>query len=773
MNRLIYYTYSMPPGGMTAADEWRLLNSITSLRAHNRTIPVRLFTFARLPEPLAARLSAHDVGIELIGDYACHLRDFCSPATSEALSRFPLLHKWTCLARLATADVEQILYVDADTHFFRDVAACFERYRECALYAREEPFSRRSPLGPRPAHLDEEALDALVRDLGLAPIAPFNTGLILFNQGAWRAVAERLREFVDYVWRFTLWLVDRPEPGDTVDLVYLREQRQRLVPPEELPRALPYPSHNRWLREEIAIWLALGGAPGLRCGGLERADVWQGGEFATEAVGHRVAAHYFSANTEAFRSWLVHPAAEPAAESAHADTPASMSRAPLHPVAGFFQTLGERIESAWRARRYDEECFPEIAEQALTELPPCEHLGTYDTVTWMLTAPELPPQLYLDVAFGQPAVQVYVTPRWHIEVLHWVDGTTSIHEHGFNGAFHVLAGSSIHCRYRFHEEERYNARLRQGRVERIAVELLRRGQTRRILAGQAMSHSLFHLDRPSVTVVVRTRQVPGASPQFAYLPPCLALDPFHQPEHLVRQKQGLAMLVEVAHPDLEPLLARAYREADPLAFVQLALSTADAFHTPDARQRALETTRARHGGLVDALDAILTEQDRQRRIIRLRSRLHHPEHRFLLALLLHFDEVSPILQLIRDYRPERPAEDTLLEWMKEITQLSDPQEPTRKVFPFALDGGALDVARLMLGGRPLAEVLQLLGEQYDAADIAAQASELALLHEGLRASPIFGSLFRGPLSRGAWGTVNSQERRGTACETVPSMKPGD
>lgn len=758
MNRLIYYTYSAPPGGMLAVDEWRLLNSITSLRAHNRALPVRLFVFGQLPDRLAAQLAAQDVRIEPVGDYARHLRDFCSPIVSDVLSRFPLLHKWTCLAYLAAEDVDQILYVDADTHFFRDVTACFERYRECALYAREEPFSRRSPLGPRPAHLDEEALDALIRDLGLAPIAPFNTGIILYNQGAWRAVAERLREFVDYVWRFTLWMVDRPEPDDTADLVYLRglhlgERRPRLVPPEEAARALPYPSRNRWLREEVAIWLALGHVPRLRSGELEQADVWQGSEFAAGAVGHRVAAHYFSANTEAFRSWLAHPAAELASGSAAAaalpDAPASMPRAPLPPVAAFFQTLGQRIESAWRARRYDEDCFPEIAEQALAELPPCEHLGAYDIVTWMLTTPELPPQLYLDVAFGQPAVQVYVTPRWHIEVLHWVDGTTSIHEHGFNGAFHVLAGSSIHCRYRFEEEERYNARLRRGQVARVEVELLRRGQIRRILAGGAMSHSLFHLDRPSVTVVIRTRQVPGASPQFAYLPPGLALDPFHQPEHLVRQKQGFAMLAEVGHPDLEPLLARAYREADPLTFVQLALATGDAFHAPDVRQRALETARARHGGLVDALHAVLTEQDRQRRILRLRSRLHHPEHRFFLALLLHFDEVSPILQLIRTHRPERPAEDLLMEWMKEITQLPDPQEPTRKVFPFALDGGVLDVARLMLGGRPLDEVLRRLGEQYDAADIAAQTSDLTQLHEGLRASPIFGALFRGPSSRGA------------------------
>jgi hypothetical protein len=35
-----------------------------------------------------------------------------------------------------------------------------------------------------------------------------------------------------------------------------------------------------------------------------------------------------------------------------------------------------------------------------------------------------------------------------IEALFWVDGTTSIHQHSFSGAFQVLAGKSIHSRYR-------------------------------------------------------------------------------------------------------------------------------------------------------------------------------------------------------------------------------------------------------------------------------------------------------------------------------------
>jgi hypothetical protein len=732
MNRLIYYTYSVPPGGMPGPDQWRLLDSITSLRSHNRSIPVRLFAFGELPGELPGRLMDLGVSIEPAGDYATHLAAFCPLRACEVFARYPILHKWTCLDRLTSAPADQILYVDSDVHFFGDVAALFDKYREHDLYAREEPFSNRSDLGRKPEHIDEAALGELARSLGLATVAPFNTGIVLLNHGIWRRLAAHLKAWLHHLWRFSVWLAEHPHPGEAADILHLREHRSRLVTDEDQAQALPYPSRNGWVKDQFALWLTLGAMPEVRCGLLLPGDVKQGREFAGTWADRGLLVHYFSVNTDPFRSWLALASAE--APLLAAD--------PAEPVEAYFDRLGRRVEDAWRACHYDEELFPAIAEQALTESPPGAHLGTYDALVWMLTTRTLPPQLYLDVPFGQPAVQVYVTPRWHIEVLHWIDGTTSIHEHGFNGAFQVLAGSSIHCRYRFHEERRYNARLKQGRIERLDLELLRPGQTRRILAGGAMSHSLFHLERPSVTVVIRTRQVPGAAPQYTYLQPCLALDPFDEPEHLLRQKQGFTMLADVGHPDREALLARAYRDAEPAAFVQLALATANSFPDEVHRRAALEAARTRQGTLVDALLTVLTEQERQRRIIQLRAQLRAPEHRFLLALLLHFDTAAPIAALVQAYRPGRPPEDTILDWLAELTALPDPRGPSRKVFDFTLDETMLDVARAALGGHGFAAVLRRLADEYDAADIAAQQAGLEMIYRALCASPIFGPLFR-------------------------------
>src|SRR5262249_44090820 len=183
--------------------------------------------------------------------------------------------------------------------------------------------------------------------------------------------------------------------------------------------------------------------------------------------------------------------------------------------------LGDLVQDRWRARRYDDATFPAIAEAALRELPPAEHLGAYDPLTWLVQASTIPKQRVEMEPFGQPPVQVYVTSRFFIETLYWIDGTTAIHQHAFNGAFHVLAGSSIHCLYSFDERTRMNSAVLLGELRRDALELLTRGDTRPILAGRAMRHSLFHLDRPSVTVVVRTYNVADSGPQYNYSLPGL------------------------------------------------------------------------------------------------------------------------------------------------------------------------------------------------------------------------------------------------------------
>lgn len=372
-------------------------------------------------------------------------------------------------------------------------------------------------------------------------------------------------------------------------------------------------------------------------------------------------------------------------------------------VHELFHALGERIEAAYRATGYDEAALPQLAMAALAERPPCAELDVDDVLGWALSTAELPRQADVEGRFGQPAIQVFSTPRWYIEVLHWFDGTTAIHQHSFAGAFHVLAGSSIHARYEFEEQRRFGAHLRVGTLEQREVELLERGATRAILPGAGLIHSLFHLDRPSLTVVVRTTHVADAFPQLSYLPPGIAHDPFHVDELLARKRQCIDALARLEHPELDTRLAALVGEPDPYQATTLllhALARLPAEQLPLACARACEA----HGELGELTIAAALEQRRQDALVGLRGRLRSADHRYLLALLLHFDRAAPILDFLRRRWPDRDPGDEALRLLGELADIPDPTRPGRRVFELELQGPVLVAARAMIEGCSLDEV---------------------------------------------------------------------
>src|SRR5262245_16745461 len=159
-----------------------------------------------------------------------------------------------------------------------------------------------------------------------------------------------------------------------------------------------------------------------------------------------------------------------------------------------FQDLGARVQARWRAAGFDVEAFPDLALAALAETPPSRLVTVDEIVDWVRTAAALPFQPNLHSRFGEPPLTVFHAERFYIEVLFWLDGTTAIHQHSFSGAFHVLAGSSIHSEYTFTTAEQLNLRLKLGEVQLGSAELLQAGASRRIEPQDRFIHALFHLD---------------------------------------------------------------------------------------------------------------------------------------------------------------------------------------------------------------------------------------------------------------------------------------
>src|SRR3954469_23569299 len=169
----------------------------------------------------------------------------------------------------------------------------------------------------------------------------------------------------------------------------------------------------------------------------------------------------------------------------------------------FFKELGDAVQERWKRENFALAMFPEIARAALEERPPARHVDLGALMRDFLLSDEQPFQT--DSDFGEPELVAYSHPRFYIQLLFWLDGTTAIHQHEFSGAFHVMHGSSIHAHYEFDEAQAVTPYLRVGDVRMKGIELLDSGRTVPIVSGARAIHSLFHLDSPSVTVVVRTQ----------------------------------------------------------------------------------------------------------------------------------------------------------------------------------------------------------------------------------------------------------------------------
>lgn len=291
--RLVYYSIACVPGS-SCQKQW--LQSIRSLRRNNKEIAVCLFVYGT-PEPyVAAEADRQNVRLFALGPYAdCFSALPASQAT--VLPRYRTLHKLLSLRHCPSEHVEQILYVDCDTFFFGDVATLFDRYRTLHWYAREEPCSSRSRDGYDAGYVDEALLAQLARQEHAEPVLPYNSGVFLMNHGVWSELARYSHDFLRFTWRLLLGQCRAPEGIEWLDHEALALARAN-ASEADWRGALPYPSRNAWIVEQVALWLTLGLVPSLTHDTLAPTDVAQGGECL---VPHdAMLAHYYSNNEQAF-----------------------------------------------------------------------------------------------------------------------------------------------------------------------------------------------------------------------------------------------------------------------------------------------------------------------------------------------------------------------------------------------------------------------------------------------------------------------------------------
>jgi hypothetical protein len=416
-----------------------------------------------------------------------------------------------------------------------------------------------------------------------------------------------------------------------------------------------------------------------------------------------------------------------------------------------FETLGALVEQRWRSENYNEHAFPEVASEALMQTAPSEHLDPWDVIRWVHRSASLPAQQDLPANFGDPPITLYAGPRFHIDIYFWLDGTTGIHQHGFCGAFQVALGSSIHSRYTFNEERQINAHFSVGKTALGHVELLKKGDIRRILPGHEFIHSLFHLERPSATITIRTYSTPGG-PQYKYLKPYFAVDPFFTEASALRKVQTVSLLLNMNHPEAESLIGDLVSSSDfqttyevlRTAAHHLKASGLESMFNLDTRHRRfndlLDRARTAHGELVGLIPPVLDEENRQRNLISRRAQITGEDHRFFLALLLNVQSRAHVLDLVRQRVPGRGPVDTVTEWVEELSNIRVLGSNEPNVLGIDnIDDDYLDVLASMLDGNSVTEKSMAVGGG-DSVNPGSK-TQLAGISGSIRNSMLFKSIF--------------------------------
>ncbi|HEX4421390.1 MAG TPA: hypothetical protein VH165_25920 [Kofleriaceae bacterium] len=362
-----------------------------------------------------------------------------------------------------------------------------------------------------------------------------------------------------------------------------------------------------------------------------------------------------------------------------------------------FTALAARIAAAWARVGHAPGALAPIAGEALAALDAGIPTG-FDAITeWLFEAPELPAQRSLDQRFGQPPVTVYLDDRLFIELLFWHTGTTGIHQHAFAGAFRVVAGSSLHAVYDFAPSHVIDPRLELGELVLRTADVLDTGAVIAIEPGRKFIHSAFHLDNPSVTLVVRSHA--DGSRELEYKPPGLALDPAARDAGTTKLVQLMDLLARQPGDRYRQRVASALARCDAYAGVQLVLR-ARRQTDPETFAAVRDGFAARFPALAARVAAVTDEEWRRLAVTDARARITDPEHRFFLALVMNLADRDAILGAIRQRFPTRDAVDQLVGWLRACAR--------RDRLGFELDELLLSIVRGAVAGAPAAQLAHQL-----------------------------------------------------------------
>jgi predicted metal-dependent enzyme (double-stranded beta helix superfamily) len=420
-----------------------------------------------------------------------------------------------------------------------------------------------------------------------------------------------------------------------------------------------------------------------------------------------------------------------------------------------FQELGEQVERLWRDNNYNEDAFSDIAADVLLQSKLSSKTNAWEILEWVFTQQWLPEQRDVDAKFSNAPITLHTGQRFYIDAYYWLDGTTTVHQHGFSGVFQVLYGSSIHSVFSFTPEQKINDHFIIGELKTKKVELLQQGDIQQIRAGDEYIHSLFHLDRPSVTITIRTNQNPTTLPQYDYHKPFIAHNIFYKEQALMKKLQSLSVLLGMQHKDTDNLAKELLRNAD----LQTTYFVLEYLHNALCRnqlekdfgvnsgqerfERLVETSKNKHGETIEKFLSVFSERERQMEIVKRRGIITDVEHRFFLALLLNVDERSHLFELIQKKFPDDEPIEKILDWTTELSATKVLGAKESNVLGIEnFNDDYIAVLECLLNGVADEEIESAIAENYSDEYAMSLKDSITMICQTLRSSMMFKSLLR-------------------------------
>lgn len=313
----------------------------------------------------------------------------------------------------------------------------------------------------------------------------------------------------------------------------------------------------------------------------------------------------------------------------------------------YFERLGAALEDAWSEWSRHEERFPEAAVEVLADLPPCEAFDRAALLDHLLDPHRtVPLQLAPLGAFGQPGFTVFHGHGFVVEVYHWLESLSAIHDHPFCGAFTILDGFSVHARYEPGPRTPLGGRALRVDLRLQALELLEAGAVVPFsLHAHPLVHALVHVPVSSISMVVRTVRTEG---YYRYLPPAVALPMEGEAEPLGRQLALLDALAAAGDDGHAKRLARLLDRAD-FELALRALSAEWPRRTPAEREALMQQVRLRprlqpHAEL---LPLVLDRALRLQQATAIRESLRDPDLRLVAVALGYAERRAQVLELVQ------------------------------------------------------------------------------------------------------------------------------